>query len=104
RDGLAKGFRFGVLGAAPPCPCLLHRRKLEDHETLRRPVALEHGRLAAAREISTAIERDRWRRHALVRLVPRTVVNLDVHDEVRAHCSLLACVVVPSARTARATA
>src|SRR5262249_32114026 len=85
RRRLAQRLGLGVLRRPPPRLRLLDRRKLDDHEAPWRPVAFHRMRRAAADDEPAAELLEARRHHLPVRLVAHGILDVHLHDDVRAH-------------------
>src|SRR5262249_33593786 len=78
-----------VLRGVVPSLRLFATRKLQHHETLWIPIALQRLELPASDDEAAAVFGDGCRYLAAVLLQPSRVVNIDVHDDVSRHERLL---------------
>src|SRR5262245_9162960 len=85
RGAVADFACLAVLGRGAPDAGLLEAGKLDHHDALRLPVAVEHLRLAAAGEESAAVGGDGSPRELAVFLDLHGIGHGHFHDHVRRH-------------------
>src|SRR5688572_4914832 len=88
RRGLSDLFRSGIRLRIPPGLGLFYGRKLDNHESFRRPFAFKYFKLSPAYDISAPKFRGRRSSCPFVLLIVLRIMNVDICNDITRHVFL----------------